>query len=712
VSNLAPDLVVIRAHLDALFYRCTAEYPGGLCEIAWSEPGKFAVVNAQSFPTTPEGLGEAAALSAGLNAAGSNVYVGVNPRKPGSPDRGRCSAEHVEISFFQFCECDKPESLDLLRHSPLPYSIYVITGRTPGVRVHGYHALAIPTRDMPLWRRRQEAERDYCRGDNVIDPPRIMRLAGTINYPAPHKAARGYKAELVELHFTRAEPISDVDFDFGGFGGNGKEESWSNGEDKSDKADHPNFEADDKIAEYFAKIDTDDNWHDNARDLIAKLVSEGYSRHVIMRMAPGLTRPGYTVAQTIDDIEELIRGAEKKYSTGGGESAAEDIDFNAPPPEAPLLEIHSAGKIVASMLPPREWLLGHTLCKGFLTALIGAGGWGKTALMIAQLLSLASGRALTGERVFRRCRVLLICLEDGKVELERRIGAAMKHYRIDPTEVDGWLFYAAPLGMKLARMRKGGIIVPSDLAAQLRRLLVVHDIEAVGFDPFIKTHDAPENDNSAIDQVCDILTTIAVEMNVAPYLAHHDSKGVKQPGDTDRGRGASSLPFAARINHTITPMTIDEQELFNVDNRKSFVRVDSQKVNLCPSSQARWYQLVGVELGNITDTYPLGDEIQVAEPWCPPDLFFGLSHALLNAMLDEIDRGLPDGDRYSNENAARNGAAWKVIQQYAPQKTEEQCKEIIKEWVAKGVLYVADYINTQRRETVKGLHVNGAKRPN
>src|SRR5262249_24471083 len=87
----------------------------------------------------------------------------------------------------------KPESLELLRHSPLPYSLFVVTGRTPNVRVHGYHELVAAIHNMPLWRQRQEAERNYCHGDSVIDPPRIMRLAGTINYPRhtkPREAIR------------------------------------------------------------------------------------------------------------------------------------------------------------------------------------------------------------------------------------------------------------------------------------------------------------------------------------------------------------------------------------------------------------------------------------------------------------------------------------------------------------------------------------------
>src|SRR6516162_8300790 len=77
--------------------------------------------------------------------------------------------------------------------------------------------VSVKSRDMRLWRRRQKVERAYCQGDNVIDPPRLMRLAGTVNYPPPHKIARGYKSELVELHCTQAGPIAGEDFDFGGF---------------------------------------------------------------------------------------------------------------------------------------------------------------------------------------------------------------------------------------------------------------------------------------------------------------------------------------------------------------------------------------------------------------------------------------------------------------------------------------------------------------
>src|SRR5262249_49964580 len=81
-------------------------------------------------------------------------------------------------------------------------------------------------------------------------------------------------------------------------------------------------------------------------------------------------------------------------------------------------------------IAPRGWLLGNVFCRRFCSSLLADGGVGKTALRIAQFLSLASGRSLTGEHVFQRCRVILISLEDDTEELDRRLMAAMKFHEI------------------------------------------------------------------------------------------------------------------------------------------------------------------------------------------------------------------------------------------------------------------------------------------
>jgi hypothetical protein len=55
---------------------------------------------------------------------------------------------------------------------------------------------------------------------------------------------------------------------------------------------------------------------------------------------------------------------------------------------------------------------------------------------------------------------------------------------------------------------------------------------------------------------------------------------------------------------------------------------------------------------------------------------------MVDAILDDIDRGLPDGRRYTHYGRAKEERqAWRVVQQHCPEKREAQCKEAIRQWV-------------------------------
>ena len=101
--------------------------------------------------------------------------------------------------------------------------------------------------------------------------------------------------------------------------------------------------------------------------------------------------------------------------------------------------------------------------------------------------------------------------------------------------------------------------------------------------------------------------------------------------------------------------------------------------------------------------------MQAVEPWTPPDTWAGLSHHVLNQILTAIDAGLPDGNRYSDARNVADRAAWKVVLEHAPDKTETQAREIIKTWVKNGVLVADDYENPVTRHTVKGLRLDAAQ---
>jgi AAA domain-containing protein len=443
--------------------------------------------------------------------------------------------------------------------------------------------------------------------------------------------------------------------------------------------------------------------------LVAKLVTEGYDRRIILAVAPRLTRPGYTVDQTARELEEFIRGAEHKFAEG----PAEDNDDWERPPEPARLDSWDPAEDKDPILP-REWLLGRLFCREFVSSILGDGAVGKTAFRIACALSLAARRNLIGEPVWQRSRVLLVCFEDSRDELRRRVRAAMAYHNVTDDEVGGWLRLAAVSrgDLKFAGSANGAIC-RGRLAETLECEILEHKIDVLILDPFIKTHSLPENSNEAIDYVAGMLTELATKHRIAVDVPHHVRKGAAIPGDADAGRGATAAKDAFRLVYTMTKMSEETAKAYKLSDseRRSLVRVDSGKVNIAPPSDARWYRLVSVELGNGTPQYPHGDDVAVIEPWTLPDLFEGLTIAVMNAILDDVDGGLPDGEMYSDDNAATKRAAWKVVAKHTTGKNDAQCREIIRIWVRNGVLVYEEYWDKKHGRTATGLRVDPAKRP-
>jgi AAA domain len=385
-----PDPVAIRQHLDRLFGWCDLEYPDGRIEIAWSDPGKFPVNQAENFPIGPDGLHDAATIAEIRNGEGRNVYVGVNPRMPGIPARGRAGAKDVEIALFQFAEVDKLESLERMRHPPVSFSFIVVTGTTPNSRPHGYYELSEPIRDLTAWRARQEALRDYFGGDNVVDPPRIMRLAGTVNYPAPHKIARGYRTEITTI-YSKGGVVSAEDFD-AAYKPSTDEQAKPEREKTTQSDDW--FGEQDNIDTWFAAIDGNDHRHDNIRSLVARLVSDGYDRRIILALAPRLTFPGIDPAKTETKLREFIRSAEAKYGSSTNDDAAEDVDWDAEPP--PLWRVTQLSEWAGRPIPRRSWVMEDWIPLGQCVGLYGIPGIQKTDFLLQLLMAASLGLPFCG----------------------------------------------------------------------------------------------------------------------------------------------------------------------------------------------------------------------------------------------------------------------------------------------------------------------------
>ena len=167
-----------------------------------------------------------------------------------------------------------------------------------------------------------------------------------------------------------------------------------------------------------------------------------------------------------------------------------------------------------------------------------------------------------------------------------------------------------------------------------------------------------------MDAVAQLLNDLAAKLDIAIDVPHHTTKGAADPGNADRGRGASATINAARLAYTLSTMSPDEAERFSIseDDRRAYVRLDRAKLNVARTTgPATWFKLTSVRLDNGDETYPAGDEVQTVEPWSPPSTWADLSNETINAILDQFSRGLPDGQRFSNApTAGDERAAWQA----------------------------------------------------
>ena len=304
--------------------------------------------------------------------------------------------------------------------------------------------------------------------------------------------------------------------------------------------------------------------------------------------------------------------------------------------------------------------------------------------------------------------MLYITFEDDIDELNRRCWAVRQHYQIDDSELAGWFLPWAPDAKVVEE--KDGKIKPGPLATQLREVIAKYGIDLVIFDPLIQVYegDISESDNARMNAVTNIIIRLAIDLDIAVDTLRHDRKGAHEPGDPDRGRGAGSVNDRGRLVRTLTHMSKEEAKKYGISEveRRSLVRYDDAQVSLAAVQDARWFRIIGVPIGNADAVFTNGDIVQCIEPCLPPQPISDLPDDVIEAILREIDKGLPDGRRYSpHHSAAGERQAWKIVSRIA-ERIQEQAKATITAWVKDGLLDNDKGRDPLSRKPVGGLYVN------
>lgn len=360
-------------------------------------------------------------------------------------------------------------------------------------------------------------------------------------------------------------------------------------------------------------------------------------------------------------------------------------------------------------IPPRRWLYGKHYIRQFLSATIAPGGVGKSSLIIGEALAVVSGRPILQERVWESGNVWMWNGEDPIEELQRRIAAAVLHHGINPNELDGRLFIDSGRDMEIviARETRDGVVIAEPVVDEVIATIRENNICTFMVDPFVSSHRVTENDNNAIDAVAKQWSYIANVTNCAIDLTHHARKTGGNEVTAEHGRGAIALIAAARCVRVLNQMSEAEGSEAGVQNRKAYFRVDDGKVNLTPASdRSQWMRMTSVALGN--GGVCGGDEIGAVTAWEWPEAWEGISSAKANELLDEIDRGTGDDERYSLRAQDKDRWAGNIIID-ACGKTEAQAKAVLKKWEENGILEVREYTSPSQRKLRKGIFV--LKRP-
>lgn len=261
---------------------------------------------------------------------------------------------------------------------------------------------------------------------------------------------------------------------------------------------------------------------------------------------------------------------------------------------------HCAKDLLIEHIEPRDWIMQGRYLSRYITMTVGPGAEGKSALCLAEAMSIATNRKLTHAKIYKHMPTLYYNGEDDKRELDRKIWALASHYGLNQADMQHFHYQSGrDMPFILAAEDRSGVVINEQGKEWFINKIRSMGIGLLVLDPLVEFHMVDENNNRYMLEVMKHLRHIAEATGCAISLVHHTGKGVAAHGNQDRARGASSMVNAARIAHTLFRMTEEERQHYSLNKelRKFFVRLDSAKANLEPPSDATiWYRHMSVDM--------------------------------------------------------------------------------------------------------------------
>jgi hypothetical protein len=558
-----------------------------------------------------------------MNPQDYNTYVTANPARP--DQTGNVTNKDIIRAFHVFCDCDDTDAVENVQADfktgfKGTYAVY--TGMKPK-RGHVYYELEEPITDMALYTEIQRAVATKFNSDiSINNPARIMRIAGTINYPDKGKREKGRVIELTQYkEITHKEiPLEDVKEHFNV--GKKVEPQWDinlGGFTQAERLDLENA---------LARIRANDHWHDNVVKVTASLVARGKNDDEIHAFLGNITLAGYTYDDTQKEVTRAIQDARDKGFDANAHLTRQSVEMPVYDEEEDIFDFWTY--VDPMTLPRRDFLYGRHYVRNFCSLTAAAGGVGKSLLTMAEAICMATGTEIIGTHT-KKCRVAYFNAEDPYDEIQKRVIAFIQHHGIKQSELSDFAIASGRMKELLLMIGEHGE-VNTNLFDKLEREIKKNKIDVLILDPLANMHTSTES-NENFARIGRNLSMLADRCQIAIEIVHHTRK-VQSSTDSlsvDDARGGSALVAAVRNARIVSRMTKEQGEALGVDEFIDYMKIEPfGKSNLGrPLDKYLWYKKVANMLPNY-------DEVVAIEEWTPPTTFDGISDEKIRSCLKEI----------------------------------------------------------------------------
>ena len=356
-------------------------------------------------------------------------------------------------------------------------------------------------------------------------------------------------------------------------------------------------------------------------------------------------------------------------------------------------------------IPPREWAYMPFYIRKFAGSTVATGGAGKSSLLLVETVAMASGKNLLGVDPEPDLKVWYWNGEDPLDELQRRIQAIVKHYKVTAADIDGRLFVDSGRDtvIRIAELHEGKTKVAVPVVDRVIEVIRELALDVLIIDPFVSSHGVPENDNNAIDQVAKTWADIADKTNTHVHISHHTRKTNGMGVTAEDSRGASSLHNAMRTRRAISTMTAAEATKAGIvgNARLSYFKADTAGSSMTkPAESQEWYKFESVQLGNGKEFGALdGDEVGVVVKWDykTPGLE-DLPGDDANVALAALELGGPWRASDRAEGWAGEAVAKALQLDHTDPADRKRIAEYLKGWIANGWLEVYEGTDGHRNK--------------